>query len=353
MTTVVYCLCMAVAALLIVASFLPLIGTEWWLVRLLDFPRLQFLIVLIAVGFALLFFIPRSPWTTLAMLAGIVSACLSHTVILWPYRPSGERFVDNYPADGRLSVMVANVQLGNRNAGALVEMVQGHKPDLFLAMETDTWWDRALRPIAATMPNTIQKITGSYYGIHLFSRLPLVHPEIRFLAGQDTPSVVCGVTLGTGETITFVGMHPRPPQLGQSALGRDAELYAAAFLLRDGGEPGILAGDINATPWEIAVDRTRRIAGLIDPRRGFGYVPTFSAKSWWEKWPLDHIFHGRGFTTRSLERLDAFGSDHYPYIARLSRVTGQADKAAPSTEERDLAASGADLSAAEAAISRR
>ena len=208
--------------------------------------------------------------------------------------------------------MVANVQLGNREASRLLAAVDRETPDLLLALETDAWWDEALRPLEVSMPHTVQKLTGSYFGINLLSRLPLIHPEIRSLAGRTTPSILTGIVLGNGEVIDFVGLHPRPPLPWQSSSGRDAELYAAALRLRDRVEPGIVAGDLNATPWESAVDRMRRIARLIDPRRGYGYVPTFSAHSWWQSWPLDHVFHEGGFATVSLQRLDAFGSDHYP-----------------------------------------
>lgn len=98
--------------------------------------------------------------------------------------------------------------------------------------------------------------------------------SIRHLAGQDTPAIVTGVTLRSGETVDFVGIHPKPPQAWQSARARDAQLYAAADVLRMRVEPGILAGDLNATPWEIAVERMARLSGLIDPRQGYGYVAT-------------------------------------------------------------------------------
>ena len=345
MRPVVHTVLGAVAALLVVASFLPLIETQWWGVRLLDFPRLPLAIALVVLSIVLTAFVNRAPRTTLALLTGTLSAGMLHAVTLWPYWPSGDNLVIDCPSDRRLSVLVANVQLGNRNAAPLVGMVQDQVPDLFLAMETDEWWDAALRPLAEIMPNRVQKITGSYYGIHLFSRLPLVGSEIRFLAAQDTPAIVTGVTLGTGETVEFIGIHPRPPQPWQSAMGRDAELYAAAFHLRDRPTPGIIAGDLNATPWETAVDRMRRIARLIDPRRGYGYLATFNANSWWAKWPLDHVFHESGFATMSLQRLDAFGSDHNPYLARLCRVT-TATPNPPMEREGDVSAAKAALSAA-------
>ena len=92
------------------------------------------------------------------------------------------------------------------------------------------------------MPHEVKRITGSYYGIHLFSRLPLVNSRARDFAGRNTQSVVTGVILRNGETILFIGLHPKPPIPDQSALGRDAELYAAALMLREGPEPAVLAG---------------------------------------------------------------------------------------------------------------
>lgn len=335
MRFVACCALAILAALLAAASLVPLIPTEWWWVRLLDFPRLPFAAALVAVGVGLLMCLRGAPRSSGSALALVVIGLAVNGWILRPYLPTQGLSVDSCPAERRLSVLIANVQFGNREAGPLLAAVRRTEPDLFLAMETDAWWEERLKPVAEAMPHTLKRITGSYYGIHFFSRLPLVDGEIRHLAGQDTPAVVTGVTLRNGEVVDFVGIHPKPPQPWQSARGRDAQLYAAAAVLRERVEPGLLAGDLNATPWEIAVERMRRLSGLIDPRRGYGYVATWNAKSSWMRWPLDHIFHEGGFATLSIERLDAFGSDHFPYLVRLCRQTGQG-KTEPVPRESDV-----------------
>jgi endonuclease/exonuclease/phosphatase (EEP) superfamily protein YafD len=228
----------------------------------------------------------------------------------------------------------------------LLDAVRKADPDLFLAMETDAWWDGALDPLRERLPNVLKRITGSYYGMELYSRLPLVDGEIRHLAKRETPAIVTGVTMRTGETIDFIGLHPKPPLPWQSSLGRDAELYAAAGILTERVEPGILAGDLNATPWEIAVERMRRLSGLVDPRRGYGYVATWNAGSSWLRWPLDQIFHGGEFETVSIERLDAFGSDHFPYLARLCRRTGASSDPVTPPDADDVTAANDTLAAA-------
>lgn len=337
-------LCAATA--LIACTLLPLVPTEWWAVRLLDFPRLHWAVGLMVVGVGVLLFPSKARRLTGLVLASVLLALAVNVVILWPYRPDGGGHVEACPADRSLSVLIANVQLGNRNAPGLLDTVRRADPDLFLAMETDDWWDGALDPLRERMPNVLKRITGSYYGIELYSRLPLVNGEIRHLAKRETPAVVTGVTMRTGETVDFIGLHPKPPLPWQSSLGRDAELYAAATILNERVEPGILAGDLNATPWEIAVERMRRLSGLVDPRRGYGYVATWNAGSSWLRWPLDQIFHEGGFATVSIERLDGFGSDHFPYLARLCRRTGASvDPVAP-PDEADVAAANAILAAA-------
>ena len=334
-----FCLLGLAVAAALAASLLPAVPTKWWLVRLLDFPRLQFGIVTLALLPLLLPFVRSYPRAVLALAAAAVLALSVDGVVLWPYRSFGQPVPDAEacPADRRLLVMISNVLLTNRQSQTLLDEVRAHKPDIFLAMEIDDWWDRTLQPLAADMPYGATKITGSYYGMRLFSRLPLVDPDVRFLAGRDTPSIVTGVKLRDGETATFLGIHPRPPLVGQSALPRDAELYAAAKILRDRDGPAILAGDLNATPWEDAVQRTRRIAGLVSPRRGYGYVYSFDAQSWWAKWPLDQIDYKPGFRALSLERLGPVGSDHYPYLVHLCRDPDAKAPAAALENEDDRA----------------
>ena len=335
MATLLHAALAVLAVALVAVSALPYWDSDLWFVRMADFPRLQLLVLLLAVGAALAVFVRRRPLLTAALLAAVAAAALGHAAALWPYRPGGENVAATCPPERRLAVMVANVRLGNRTAEPLLEMVAREEPDLFLAMETDGWWDEALAPLSASMPHRAQEITGSFFGIHLFSRLPLVDPEIRYLAGQDTPAVLAGVALPSGETIDLLGVHPRPPHPVQSSTPRDAQLYAAALLARDGERAAVVAGDFNATPWESTVERMRRVGGLIAPRQGYGYVATYDAGSWWRRWPLDLVFHEAGFATLSLERLDAFGSDHHPFVAHLCRIDG-AGEVPPPLREGDL-----------------
>lgn len=334
----------ATAAALIAASFLPLIETNAWWVRMLDFPRLQLLIALPIVGFLLLMFGRGTRRATQLLVVGIVAATVYHGVKLRPYLPWGDAMAATCAEEEQFSVMVANVQLGNRRAKELLDIVRGHEPDLFLAMETDEWWDEALAPLSSDMPHAIQKITGSYFGIHLFSRLPLTESDVIFPVEQDAPAIVAEVALPGDETVRFIGVHPRPPHPSQPSTGRDAQLMRAALVARESGDAVVVAGDLNAVPWERTVERMKRIGRLVDPRERFGYIPTYDAQSWWMAWPLDQVLHGEALTVSEVERLPAFGSDHYPYLATL--CLGASDRAAPDLAPGDIEEAEATIKAA-------
>ncbi|HEV7371648.1 endonuclease/exonuclease/phosphatase family protein [Arenibaculum sp.] len=330
-----------IGAILVVASFLPLTETNIWWVRVLDFPRLQFMIALAVVG-ALIFLFARprriGGWL---VLAGMVAAVGCHVYKLHPYWEWVEprAVAVSRCADGsRLRVLVANVQKGNRQDERLLALVEETDPDVFLAMETDEWWNERLAPLRNDFAHQVQHVGSGYFGMHLFSKYELVDPEIRFLAEQDVPSIFTDIRLPDGQMVEFLGIHPRPPRALQPSTGRDAQILAAALEARASAEPSILAGDLNAVPWERVVRRAMRIGRLLDPRVGRGYIPTYDAQQLLLSWPLDQVLYEDAIGLTALERLPEFGSDHYPYLADLCHAPVLAERQhAPEMEEGDLA----------------
>jgi endonuclease/exonuclease/phosphatase (EEP) superfamily protein YafD len=157
-----------------------------------------------------------------------------------------------------------------------------------------------------------------FYGMHLLSRLPLRSSRVVFGFESETPSIVTGVQLASGAVVRLQGLHPYPPQLfGRGTTLRDAELYRAAMDAAASARPSIIAGDLNATPWETALHRTLRLGGLIEPRVGRGLVPTFGAESLGGSWPLDYVLVQDFIGVQQFGRLPSLGSDHRPVLADL------------------------------------
>jgi endonuclease/exonuclease/phosphatase (EEP) superfamily protein YafD len=293
-------------------------SARWW-VRAADFPRTQ-----IAVGLVLTLVAFASQASTstadIAFGLALVASLAYQLSRIWPYTPIAPRQVlDATPGDDArtIRVLIWNVLMQNRQATAFIDMVNAHAPDIVLVLETDGWWDEALHALDSTYPHAIRHPLENEYGLHLLSKLELVAPALRFLVEPDIPSVRTGVRLRSGDVIVFHGLHPRPPLPQQDAEPRDAEILIIGRQVKPQATHTIVAGDLNDVAWSDTTRLFQRLSGMLDPRRGRGLFSTFHAAIPLLRWPLDHVFHGAGFTLVRLQRLRRMGSDHFPVLVEL------------------------------------
>ena len=336
-------LILSLLALAVLASFLPLIETNTWWIRFLDFPRLQFataLLVLLAGVAALRSNVGRVGWFICAL--GVLAVGY-HGTKLFPFSgfPSHAAVgLEGCEPDSSLTLMIANVQARNEKANEFLDLVAEVDPDLLLVMETDAWWDRHLSSLQESFPEKEQFIPEGHgaFGMHVLSKLPLISPEFRFLFDAYTPTAVTGVELPSGEVIQFVGVHPHPPLAwSQPTTLRDGSILVSALLARSSTSATIIAGDFNAVPWEPVTRRAARIGGLLDPQIGRGFYPTFSADNVLISWPLDQILFQDEFGLLEFAVLPEFGSDHFPVVARLCHAPASALlQTAPELQSGDL-----------------
>lgn len=338
-------LVMALLMILLAASLLPLVETDVWWIRILDFPRVQFAVGLAALLAICLALRPRSRALPVMAVTAALLGVSYHIYKLYPYfwgvvkeMPAG---LVTCPTNGSLSVMVANVQESNERAKEFLDVVSAADPDVLLILETDAWWNAHLEPLNAMFAQAVQHVPEDHgaFGMHLFSKLDLVTPEFRFLFDAYTPSVFTGLRLPSGATVRLLGLHPRPPQAwSQPTTMRDAHLLSAALEARDSDAPTILAGDFNAVPWERVNRRAMRIGGLLDPRVGRGLYPTFRTGGVLVSWPIDQILFQQEFVLVDFEKLPPFGSDHYPILVELCHAPDLSfAHSAPPIEGDDLA----------------
>ena len=239
---------------------------------------------------------------------------------IFPYSLlSAVQVIQANPCDASASIrlLIANVLMDNRRDDDFLALVRANDPDLVLAVETDHWWDRQLGVLDADYPFSIKHPIDNTYGMHLFSKLKLAEPEVRFLIEGDVPSVRTRVQLRSGDWIEFYGLHPRPPKPKQDTEARDAEILIVGKEVKARAMPAIIAGDLNDVAWSHTTRLFQRISGTLDPRVGRGMFSTFHAGYPIFRWPLDHVFHEELFTIKELKRLSYFGSDHFPVFAEL------------------------------------
>lgn len=329
----------AVAAL--VVSFLPATPFKVWWVRSWDFPRVQVAGFIVAILLAILLWArPLTPpllvlGALLAVALGVQLLRIAPFTPLWPKQVRGTEVAAADPRR-RLRLLSVNVLMSNRETGCLPEEILRHDPDLVLALETDAWWVEQLSKMLPDHQHRVLHPLDNTYGIALFSRFPLVHPQVRFLLEKEIPSIRASVRLPSGDTILFHGIHPAPPAPGEAetSLPRDAELVMVGREAAKESMPVVVAGDLNDVAWSHTSRLFTRISGLLDPRVGRGFYSTFHARWPLMRWPLDHVFHSEHFTLRGMRCLPAFGSDHFPILVALDLVPEAATLQRPEAADR-------------------
>ncbi len=310
-----------VAGFGILCTLLPLIPTTIWWIRDMGFPRIQLTLFLSASAVPLL--VPPYDMPFRAGLGGLALLCAAWQLYrIFPYTgiaPTESKDAERNDKNRRLTIMVSNVLMTNRNVDGLLDLVADYDPDILLAVETDDWWVAEIGgSLRQTHPYQVRRPQENTYGMILCSRLKLSDIQVRFLVEDDIPSILCRVRLTSGNVFSLYALHPRPPVPATDTDERDAELLIVGKMVRKKEEPAIVFGDLNDVAWSETTRMFQNISGMLDPRKGRGTFSTFHARYPILRYPLDHIFHTSDFRLVMMERLPGFGSDHFPIIARFS-----------------------------------
>ncbi len=242
---------------------------------------------------------------------------------------------ESHSDNANLSLLIANVLLENRESAALLDIVREYDPDVILTVETDAWWEDALRVLEETYPHTLKNPLDNTYGMLVHSRLEMIDPEIRFILKDSIPSMHMQVVLPSDDRVFIHFVHPNPPnpRYTTDTTERDAELLIVGREAEKRDKPTIIAGDFNDVAWSHTTALFQKASGLLDPRIGRGMYNTFNAKNMLLRWPLDHVFHSDHFKLVRMDRGPAWGSDHFPIFIELSLEPGaESEQKEPDTD---------------------
>jgi endonuclease/exonuclease/phosphatase (EEP) superfamily protein YafD len=338
----------ALTLLLVVATLIPVWSHRSWLVRGLDFPRLQ--LMWFALGLmALIPVIPDiQPVSSLLIFTGLLLCCITHAWHVLAFSPLARKEVASTAQGGQsqsFTLLIANVLMTNKRTESLIAAVENYRPDLVLTLETDERWEASMSVLAEQFPFRVAQAQDNLYGMHLFSRLPLAESEISYLVQKDVPSIHTLIEMPCGTSIRAHFLHPAPPSPTEnpSSQERDSEVILVAKSLERDGFPVILGGDLNDVGWSKTMVLFKRISGLRDVRIGRGLFCTYNAKYRLLRWPLDHLFVSSHFLLKRLERVSIKGSDHFALFAELVlQSTAEVENSPPNLstrEERHIAES--------------
>lgn len=335
-------LLLVLTSIVLITTLTPLIRTGIWWVRSMDFLRWQTACIgLTAVVLIAIFFDDVQGMLWLLLPLGLCIAYQGHRI--YPYTILSTRQV--LPAlsrdpNQRFRLLVANIQMDNRQADRFLTLIWTVSPDVICLLEPDGWWTEQLQMLQQRYPYTVQHPQDNFYGIILYSRVPILQASVNFLVEDTIPSIHAVLQLRSGARFDLYCLHPRPPLPADDTEERDAELLIVAKRVHEAGRPSVVCGDLNDVAGSDVNRLFQNISGLLDPRIGRGFYNTHPTYLPFMRAPVDHVFHSNEFRLVTLERLPATGSDHFPILIELSyEPAHQAEQVepTPTIEEKETA----------------
>lgn len=296
-------------------------GRVNWLFELASHFRLVYCYLFLAL--AILFLLIKRPGF---LLGAALFFILNFSQVLPFYLPSSTTKTDLSTANSkheinrvnrvnRLRILQINVQGGlNSDFAKTIDLIDQTAPDIVgLSEITDTWkqvLDKRLKGYRYTL---VQPKLG---GVALYSKIPLIESQLKYTGKIKRPRIVAQMRIADKPTM-IVFAHPVIPILHGNL--RNEELAAIGKELRDFDGASILFGDLNCTPWSCHFEELLKTANLQDSERGFGIVPTWSARWSIHLFPIDHCLVTREFRVVDRKVLKSVSSDHYPVLVDLER----------------------------------
>lgn len=320
-----------VSIVLIISVFLSFIKNDFWVFKILEYPRLQKLALLVLVCAGWTFFLPVEEMVYRVIIGALLLSAIYLGHKIWPYtslaRKEMKRVIATTP-ENEIRIFSANVLQENKAYEKMLQQIRSCNPDVIFLLETNSEWAQAMNELTNDYPYTLLAPLENTYGLLLYSRLKLHNPKINFLVKEDIPSVEAVIELAGGQKIKIWGLHPEPPVPQESlySTAKDKELMKVALMARESVQPCIVFGDLNDVAWSHTTELFRKTSGLLDPRRGRGFYSTFSAHHWYVRYPLDYIFCSEEFGLVEMKRMPPNGSDHFAtftYLAFIQQLAGE------------------------------
>jgi len=301
-------------SLLLILTILPNIPNSHWVFRFADFGKIQITyFIIITLGFG--FFISQFQylWYCQGLLLLLF---IYHGVTLVKYTPlyPVKKHHQSNASSEKYHFISANIYQFNKDYDKFINLIKKHKPEIFLTMESNSDWEKALQVLEKDYPYQHKVTLENTYGMHFYSKMEIENSRTHFFVADDIPSIEVHLKTKDGFSFVFFGVHPPPPSPTEEETSkeRDGDLLSVAKRVQELKETVIVVGDFNNVAWSKSSVLFRKTSHLIDPRVGRAFVSTFHAKYRLLRFPIDLMFHSEDIFIKELKTLENFGSDHLP-----------------------------------------
>tara|TARA_R100000935_G_scaffold26814_1_gene46881 strand:- start:75034 stop:76068 length:1035 start_codon:yes stop_codon:yes gene_type:complete len=313
-----------------VSAFFPATGNPHWFFRTADFVRLQSIAIEVILVGLLAYFGWQFSTFEWIVAGGLVFSIIYQLHKVYKYSSFYPRKKPDFPSDGCVSILAGNVLQDNKEYDKFLAECKKYDPDLILTMESNNAWEEGISSLEETYPFSVKIPLENYYGMHLYAKKELENVSSQYQIEEDVPSIYFDYRLDNGKKIFFACLHPAPPSPteNETSKERDAELILTGKHIRNLNRPAVVCGDMNDVVWSRTTRLLKKMTGMIDPRIGRGFFPTYHAGYRLMRFPLDHLFHTKDLFAKVMERTRYFGSDHFAmyYEIHLKKKAEKATK---------------------------
>jgi endonuclease/exonuclease/phosphatase (EEP) superfamily protein YafD len=246
---------------------------------------------------------------------GVGCLAFSIAVNAWAILPYWLPAADGADGGEPLELISLNVFARNPDKDRTLAYLRQRSADVVVLIEIDAAWAEALESLSPLYPHRVVEPRGDMFGVAVLSRLPLEDSRVEELAGGP-PVILTEVPCGERGCL-LMAAHPTAPISAAWSARRDAQLAAIGDLAAAESRPVIVAGDLNASPWSHGFRQLVAPGGLRDTAVGHGLQPSWNARHWVPRIPIDHVIVSPEVRVRSRAIGPDVGSDHLPVEASL------------------------------------
>jgi endonuclease/exonuclease/phosphatase (EEP) superfamily protein YafD len=185
--------------------------------------------------------------------------------------------IEHNKGDAALLVASFNLNLDNQQAPGLDAWVHSSKPDVLALFELTSQHAPLIERLKTSLPHAVMQMQDDPFGVAILSKMPLDGAEVKSHM-ESTPFIEASLKVH-GRPILIRAIHPMPPISGRDRQTRDSLINAVS---RVNGEPLVVLGDFNASPW-TPVMRALADKGL---KRATTLMPT---QNLYGGLPIDHV----------------------------------------------------------------
>jgi endonuclease/exonuclease/phosphatase (EEP) superfamily protein YafD len=230
---------------------------------------------------------------------------------------------DASPAAGgpRLTVMSANLRLGQADATAITELVERNNVDALSVQELTPAAVGRLREagLEELLPSRVLSVGAESSGAGIYARHPLRRLQTVSVGSGRITLPQARLQVPGGAAVDLIAVHSAPPT-GSAQVARWRQGLRSLPLVELRTPPRILIGDFNAT-LDHAELRRLLDSGFTDAAdaAGKGLVPTWSSAHFFlPPLTIDHVLVDPRLRVHGVAAEDLVNSDHRVLIAELS-----------------------------------